>query len=359
MATTHVYTKTLTDSCRDHLQARLSSIVYPQDGYALYLAQIANVRKSVLADFADLHYFLNNAAGDRERYAAIRIVNLPVSEDVPLPPADGGSLKRIEREGYLSENVLTLVASLFGSPYSMFCEGKGLINNLIPSRRASNDLTGLGATSDLRFHIENAALRFLTGRDCSPKALFIAGVRQDRTPPYTRLSDARLALDLLDAEDRRVLASPSFKIRLPYRWRTYAPGYAAITTGFVPLVEFRPDGTVVNAAFYGDMIAEAASPRAQSAAERFEEALEQVAVNEIVAPGEMLGIDNRCTLHARTPFPASFDEAGRAHRWAQRIFITDDLENFAGWDAPDDAVFAPNFSPGRVPEGSAERALAM
>lgn len=359
MATTQVYTKALTDACRDRLKARLSAIKYPQDGYSLYLAQIANVRKSVVDEFADLGCFLNDTVNDRERYAAIRIVNLPVDEEVPLPPADGGSLKRIERERYLSENLLTLVASLFGSPYSMFCEGKGLINNLIPSRRASNELTGLGATSDLRFHIENAALRFMTGRDCAPKALFITGVRQDRSPPYTRVSDARLALDLLDPEDRRLLASASFQVRLPYRWRTFAPGYAGVTTTFIPLVEFRPGGTVINAAFYGDMIAEAASPRAQAAAERFEAALEEVAVNEIVAPGEMLGIDNRCTLHARTPFPASFDEAGRAHRWAQRIFITDDLENFAGWEATDDAVFAPNFSPGRVPEGSAERALAM
>src|SRR5262249_26294910 len=205
----------------------------------------------------------------------------------------------------------------------------------------------------------NAALRFMTGRECAPKALFITGVRQDRSPPYTRVSDARLALDLLGAEDRRLLASPAFKVRLPYRWRTYGPGYAATTTQFIPLVECRPGGTVINAAFYGDMIAEVASPRAQAAAERFEEALEQVAVNEIVAPGEMLGIDNRCTLHARTPFPASFDEAGRAHRWAQRIFITDDLENFAGWDVTDDAVFAPNFAPACVPAGSAARAPAM
>src|ERR1043166_2126209 len=359
MATTHVYTKVLTDSCRDHLKARLSSIIYPQDGYSLYLAQIANVRESILEDFVDLGDFLNDAASDRERYAAIKIGNLPVSEDVLLPPVDGGSRKRIEKEQYLSENLLALIASLFGSPYSMFCEGKGLINNLIPSRQTSNKLTGLGATSDLRFHIENAALRFMTGRDCAPKALFITGVRQDRSPPYTRVSDARLALDLLDAEDRRLLARPSFKIRLPYRLRIFAPGYAAIATQFVPLVEFRPGGTVINAAFYGDMIAEAASPLAQAAAQRFEEALERVAVNEIVAPGEMLGIDNRCTLHARTPFPASFDEAGRAHRWAQRIFITDNLENFAGWDATDDAVFAPNFARGRAPERSAEGALAI
>ena len=103
-------------------------------------------------------------------------------------------MKRIEKPSYLSENALLLVATLFGEPYSMACEGRGLVNNLIPTQATSTDLTGLGANSDLRFHIENSALRFLTGRDCSPKALFLTGVRQDITPPLTRLSDARPAL---------------------------------------------------------------------------------------------------------------------------------------------------------------------
>jgi L-asparagine oxygenase len=169
------------------------------------------------------------------------------------------------------------------------------------------------------------------------------GVRQDRSPPFTRVSDARLALELVDLEDREVLGTPSFKLKLPYRWRTYADEYATATTEFVPLVEARPSGTVINAAFYGDMIAAFASPRAQVAAQHLERALQQVATDEVVSPGEVLGIDNRCTLHARTPFPASFDEMGRAHRWAQRIFIVDDLDRFAEWHRTDDAVFAPRF----------------
>jgi hypothetical protein len=103
------------------------------------------------------------------------------------------------------------------------------------------------------------------------------GVRQDRSPPFTRVSDARLALELVDLEDREVLGTPSFKLKLPYRWRTYADEYATATTEFVPLVEARPSGTVINAAFYGDMIAAFASPRAQVAAQHLERALQQVA----------------------------------------------------------------------------------
>src|SRR5258708_27278266 len=285
---TEIYTKALSDSCRDALKVRLSAITYPEDNYSGYQKQIAAVRKSVEHEFRDIGRFLNDDLGDSERPAAIKIVNLPVSERVPMPPADGGSLKRIEKTNYISENLLTLISSIFGSPYSMFCEGKGLINNLIPSRQAANDLTGLGATSDLRFHIENAALRFMTGCDCAPKALFIIGVKQDSSPPYTRLSDARVALDLLTADDRRILRSAAFKIKLPYRWRKYRRDYEAAATEFVPLVEYRQSGIVVNAAFYGDMLIEFACARAQEAAKQFENALEQVAVNEIIEPGQML-----------------------------------------------------------------------
>jgi L-asparagine oxygenase len=348
MAKTRVYTKALSNSLRDTLKEQLSAIVYPESGYCEYLAQIATVRDSVAGEFADLDGFLDDSRNERERPVAIKLVNLPTDQEIPMPPVDGGALKHIKKGKYLSENLLALVSSMFGAPYSMFCEGKGLINNLIPSRKASGDLTGLGATSDLRFHIENAALRFMTEHDCAPKALFIIGVRQDRSPPYTRLSDARLALDLLSADDRHVLASAAFKIKLPYRWRAYRCDYEAAATEFVPLVEFGSTHTVVSAAFYGDMIGETASDRAKAAAKRFEDALEQVAIDEIVAPGEMLGIDNRCTLHARTPFEASFDELGRAHRWAQRIFIADSLANFVGWHETDRPVFAPTFVPGRA-----------
>lgn len=261
-----------------------------------------------------------------------------------MPPAQPGGLKRIEKPGYISENVLLLIATLFGGPYSMACEGRGLVNNLVPTRTTAADLSGAGAASDLRFHIENAALRFLTGRDCSPKALFLTGVRQDKTPPFTRLADARPALALLTLEDRNALMTAQYRIRLPYRWRQFRADYDRVTTPPIPLLRAGVDGLLVNAALYGDMIADFGSAAGERAARNFEAALEAVAVDEIIAPGEVLCIDNRVTLHARTPFAASFDEEGRALRWVQRVFVTEDLSNFRGWDAADGAVFAPRFA---------------
>lgn len=333
----------LDDAARDAVAARLGAIVYPESGYHAYVESVRDAALGLAPLFAPLRAFLDEAIAPEARPGAVKISNLPVSPVLPKPPTDAAGLTRIEKPDYLSEAVLTAVALLFGEPYSMHCEGRGLVNNLVPTRATSTQITGLGATSDLRFHAENAALRFLTGRDCSPAALFLLGVTQEPMPPKTRLSDARAALALLDPADRRLLAQPLYAVKLPYRWRGYRSGYEETRTRLIPLIEEDARGLVVHAAFYGDMIAEVASAEAQRAAEAFEAALEAVACDEVVSPGALIGIDNRTTLHARTPFEASFDEEGRARRWVQRLFVTRDLDAFAGWDAPHERVFAPVF----------------
>jgi L-asparagine oxygenase len=341
---TEIHVKRLTDAERAAVRDSLRDIAYPEIGYRSYLGQIETARRRLAPIFADLVERQDLSRSDRHRSGAIKLENLPRDDGIEPPPVRGGSLKRIEKPGSISENVLILIASFFGQPYSMFCEGQGLVNNLVPTQSTSTELSGLGAASDLRFHIENSALRFLTGRDCAPKALLLTGVSQDVTPPYTRLSDARAALELLDDEDRRLLASPAYQIRLPYRWRRFRAGYDRIRTPWIPLARMTPEGLLVNAAFYGDMIADYAHPAAERAARNFEAALEAVALDEVVEPGELLCIDNRVTLHARTPFQASFDAEGRARRWVQRVFVTESLENFQHWDQTDDGVFAPTFA---------------
>jgi L-asparagine oxygenase len=343
MQKTHVYVKRFTDEQKHILADRLTEIEYPKYRYASYLRAIRRIRADVAGMFTDIERLVEMSRSEPSFPAAIKFENLPVSDSVPMPPVENSLLKRIDKSDYLSENLLLLIATLFGEPYSMECEGRGLVNNLIPSRSTSAQFTGLGAASDLGYHIENAALRFLVPFDCSPKALFLTGVRQDEKPPYTRLADARLALMLLDPCDIEQLASPSYRLRLPYRWRGFRPGYDTLLTNPLPLIELIGEHLMVHAAFYGDMIGEVRSAAAQRAADHFEEALEAVGIDEVVAPGEVLGIDNRVTLHARTPFPASFDGQGRAFRWVQRTFVTERIINFRDWDRSDDRVFAANF----------------
>ena len=341
---TSVYTKQLKNGERDFLGSLLEPIIYPEHDYENYLRQIDSVRAQVQPMFSDIMERKSMSRYRADPVGAIKIENLPTDDDLPLPSVGASRLKRIEKKTYISENVLTLIATLFGEPYSMFCEGRGLINNLIPSQTTASDFTGLGAASDLKLHIENSALRFLTGKDCSPTAMFLLGVKQDANPPYTRLSDTRAALTLLSPSEINALCKPVYKIRLPYRWRTFREGYDQILSPPIALIQETVEGLTVNAAFYGDMIAEYGNAKCERAAKRFEAALDEVALNEIVTPGELLCMDNRITLHARTPFNATFDAHGRANRWVQRLFVTDRLDCFAGWESTDNRVFSPTFA---------------
>ncbi len=345
MKKTQVYVKRLTNLERDTVENSVRHIDYPDHGYLPYLKEIAIAREHVQSIFADLIERSDLSRSYPHFTGTIKIENLPTDENVSRPPIEGGNLKKINKDTYVSENVLVLISSFFGQPYSMYCEGKGLVNNLVPAQTTSSQLTGLGAASDLRFHIENSLLRTLTPRDCSPKALFLTGVCQDETPPFTRVSDARPALALLSDEDRHILSRPLYRIKLPYRWRTFRDGFDQVLSDPMPLIKFCPNGMTVNAALYGDMIGEFETAAAERATQNFEAALEEVAINEIVTPGEILCIDNFVTLHARTPFDATFDDQGRAHRWAQRVFVSDTLDNFHNWEQSDHGVYSPVFAP--------------
>lgn len=341
---TPVYTKRLTDQERDFLKALLIPIPYPEHDYEPYLRKITEIQNQLHPIFSDIIERRTLSRYAPDPIGAIKIENLPTDDEIPAPPVGGGRLKWIEKSSYISENVLVLIGSIFGQPYSMFCEGRGLVNNLIPMKMTSNDLTGLGATSDLKLHIENSALRFLTGKNCSPTAMFLLGVKQDDYPPYTQLSDARAALTLLSPAEIHSLMQPVYRVRLPYRWRNFRDGYSQVVSPPIPLIHEASDGLYINAAFYGDMIAEYGTAACERAAQAFEAALNEVALNEIVSPGEILCMDNRIVLHARTPFNATFDEHGRAYRWVQRLFVTDDLNHFADWETQDNRIFSPNFN---------------
>ncbi len=90
------------------------------------------------------------------------------------------------------------------------------------SRSASHrkSFTGLGADVNLDLHIENGALRIAEKQDRAPDGLALIGVVRPPTHgARTKLSDARLALAMLDEHHRRALRSEDYLVQLPVRWR--------------------------------------------------------------------------------------------------------------------------------------------
>ncbi|MCP1064758.1 hypothetical protein M5G07_01160 [Serratia symbiotica] len=78
--------------------------------------------------------------------------NVPVDKEVFFSPCPN-QYTPSAKLGSISENFLVGISSLIGEPYSMYFEGKELINNLIPKRKAKKEYTSLGFNVKLDFHI--------------------------------------------------------------------------------------------------------------------------------------------------------------------------------------------------------------
>lgn len=101
--------------------------------------------------------------------------NLPIDDEVTGSPSfvETG---RTFKSGNLSENIICAIGAILGEPYSIYFEGKELVNNLTPQKNSKNEYTGLGSEVELDLHNENAALKYMSLDDCSPAGMFLFGI---------------------------------------------------------------------------------------------------------------------------------------------------------------------------------------
>ncbi|SFS90194.1 TauD/TfdA family dioxygenase [Marininema halotolerans] len=81
--------------------------------------------------------------------------------------------------------------------------------------------------------------------------------------------------------------------------------------------------------------------KAANALRRFHDAIRQVSFGIDLAPGRLVYIDNRFTLHSRDAFTPSVDESGRPLRWVQRVIVAPNLWNHRNLNQIKDRVFKP------------------
>ncbi|MFE7082939.1 TauD/TfdA family dioxygenase [Priestia megaterium] len=328
------FTCTLSNEQRDFLFNELNQIPYDPTGNTDYITKVRAVAMQALP--TSVVKLLSEQKTSLKPAPYIIFENLPTDEEVRFTP-DSQDIPREAKSGYISENLIIAIGSLIGEPYSMFHEGKNIVNNLIPSLKAKKEYTGLGSEFELDFHIENAALKFMGSNNFSPSGLLLTGVNNDPKKPLTRLSDARKALSLLSEQDIEQLSQPLYRIKVPYRWRVSTPielqetSPSPIITGTIDLPE-------VTAAFYPDMVAPI-NDLAATALDNFRNAIREVSIGIDVTPGRLVYINNRFTFHSRDAFTPTLDKSGNPVRWLQRIFIAPDLWNHRTLEPVKDRVF--------------------
>lgn len=329
------YVFKLSDDEREILRQELGLIQYDPTGSTSYVTE---VRVSALRAMPRrIIECLNKQKASLSPLPYIIFENLPV-DDAVLSTPDPQVFTADAKTGFISE-----VGAIIGEPYSMLHEGHDIVNNLIPSIKAKKEYTGLGSEVELDFHIENAALKFMGDRNFSPCGLVLTGVRHDPQRPLTRIADAREALRLLSQSDKDLLCQPLYRIKVPYRWRLSIPGEMQ-ETGLVPLIQGDTDLPEVAVAFYPDMV-KPENDLAANALQHFHEAIRKVSFGIDIAPGRLVYIDNRFTLHSRDPFIPSFDESGTPLRWVQRVIVAPNLWNHRNLNQVKERVFKPVFEP--------------
>lgn len=330
------YIITLTDSEKEALYKEMSLIKYDPAGGCGYVSELRFCALRTLPRRAI--EILNKQKSSLKPRPFIIFENLPTDDrihHIPHPLKYATSAK----SGSVSENLLVAMASLIGEPYSIHFEGSEIVNNLIPTQDTTKEFTGIGSEVELDFHTENAALKSIGYHNYSPQGLLLTGVNYDPDGPLTRVADARRALQLLTEEQIAILRSPSFKIKVPYRWREFL-GEGNSTTGLVPIIRDESDYPDIAAAFYPDMV-EPIHDKAKQAFAAFHLAIKKVSIGLEIKPGVLVYIDNRFTLHSRDSFKPQFNEAGLANRWIQRVFIAPNLWPFRDLKQVQNRVFQP------------------
>ena len=312
---------TLSDEESTIIRNSMSDLKYDSLGSTKYLNRLKRrLYNSFPKRIVDL---LNNQKSSFEPLPYFVIKNFPIDQVNGSPNFNETGIDY--KEGYLSENIVTACASTIGEPYSVFFEGRELVNNLTPQKDTSKDYTGLGSATNLDLHIENSALRFME-EDFSPLGLLLLGVRYQENGPITYVADSRKALNILTKEDKDTLRTSSFIIKTPHRWRKY---FNYENTELVPMVMGCDKYPLVNSVFYDDMVL-AINDKSKKALKNFYSALQETKVGIEINVGDLVFIDNRFTLHSRGIFKPEYDNNDKPLRWVQRVFISSSLWGWRG-----------------------------
>lgn len=242
-------------------------------------------------------------------HGTLLLRNLPLGE-VPASPSDGRGPQWPDMS--VSTASLALPMALLGEILGYADEKEGrLIQDIAPISGAEARQENSGSVF-LEFHTEDG---FHPHR---PDFLGLLCLRSDHEQvAATATSSILRALPLLSGSEIAALREPLYRIRLSSSFSASADS-----------VQYASAAPVLT----GDLLAptlcvdfHATEPLSDSAAwalERLKEAMTQTVVGAVLAPGDLILVDNRVAAHARTGFTPHYDGSDR---WLRRMFAVSDL----------------------------------
>jgi hypothetical protein len=255
-----------------------------------------------------------------------------LAEDPDLVPTPTKNGEPSGKATFASELWLCVIAAAFGEPVGYQLERGGqILQDLFPTPNNAGKQSSESSAVFLAFHTEVAFHPHM------PDYVLLYGLRQDPArEARTMFASVRRFLPLLTPADRETLFAKHFRTGIDYSF-----GNTTGARGTGPLMPV----------LYGDrddpfmrydldlMVGETPAARRVLAVlgDVIHEARQEVALE----PGNLLVIDNRRCVHARSVFRADFD--GR-DRWLQRASVVRDLDASAADRLRGSRVIATDFS---------------
>lgn len=253
---------------------------------------------------AGLRRTLIDFSGGASPQGVVLVRGLPVG-DVPATPREHGG-QRLGPHG--TTGLLTLVADLLGTLIGYEDEKSGaLIHEVHPVPGEEQRIENSGAVA-FDFHTENVH------HPLRPDFLGLLCLRQDHEGvAATRVASIRHAYPLLAPRQRELLRMPVFSSAYPTSFSRNIAGPRPASGPHPVLFGEEPDLFMR----FNSHTTTAVDPEARAALKALSEALEEVCQEFVLAPGDLVVVDNHIAAHGRSAFTPRFDGKDR---WLRRCY---------------------------------------
>lgn len=273
---------------------------------------------------------LNHFKWYGNEFGAILVKNMPVDDDlIPTP----SSRKKEFKKTFNSEFFLSAVASFLGEPFNFLQEARGkIIQDIHPIKIDEEKQSSYSSSVMLDYHTE---IHFHPNH---PDYILLFCLRQDpKKEAKTIFTSSSQIIKSLTPYERNILHQKNFYTGIYYQYGD-------------------PDGTKGNLVelvpvLYGDqsnpfMIFDSnlivgKDYESQRVLEKVKKIIETNYDYVLLEPGDLLIIDNKKAIHARSSFTSFFNGKDR---WLQRILSTKDLRRASDHLQPNDRLIRVDFA---------------
>lgn len=263
-------------------------------------------------------------------YGAFLVRGLPVEEKLPDTPKS--STAPDSRNSQMSEFILAMICHGVGTPYAYAQEKRGAVfQNMVPTKENEYNLSSESSSILLDYHTEAAFHPYL------PDYVLLSCLRSDHEKKARTISaSSRMIISHLTHRTRSVLSKPLYKTGVDYSFGSQNGTKGNGPT--LPILKGDPGDPDI---LYDLDLMIPLTNEAEIALTELRRVAAQVGCWTVLTPGDLLIVDNRKAVHARSEFKARYDGKDR---WILRTTALIDFERSRDSRMTESAILDTQFA---------------